>query len=52
MITAIRVANELERMGDHAKSIVSAAEKLASEDALPVYDELRQMSRQGQGYGS
>ena len=45
VVTAIKVANELERMGDHAKSLAYAADKLASAPALPVYDQLRSMAR-------
>ena len=44
VLTVIKVNNELERMGDHAKSIGKSAKLLAKADPLPIYDDLNAAS--------
>lgn len=45
ILTVMKVCNELERMGDHAKNIAEAAEFLCDHDPLPVYRDLQSMSQ-------
>jgi len=44
ILTVIKVNNELERMGDHAKNVAEAAEYLCKHESLPVYQDLDHMS--------
>jgi phosphate transport system protein len=43
IITALKVNNDLERIGDHAVSIAERAEILASLDAVPLPDEFHKL---------
>jgi phosphate transport system protein len=45
ILTAMKVNNELERMGDHAKNIARAAAYLDDHEPLPVYSDLEDISR-------
>jgi phosphate transport system protein len=46
VLTAMKVNNELERMGDHAKNIAESARFLCEQQPLPVYTRFEQMSEQ------
>lgn len=44
ILAIMKINNELERMGDHAKNIARAASVLANLPAIPVYKDLEEMS--------
>ena len=44
ILTVMKVNNELERIGDHAKNIAEAADFLCKHEPITIYQELIQMS--------
>ena len=46
LISAIKIANDLERVGDHAVNIAQSAERLIKERLVPPGPELVEMARQ------
>jgi len=49
IMTTLKVANDLERVGDHGVNIAEAASRLASMDSLPEIPEIEEMVEHARG---